>query len=278
MPGEKVFEGSAVRLNYLDYGSPSGEPLVMLHGGAWCWQEYLSLIPSLGQRWRVYALDLRGNGKSGWTPDTYRLLDFTHDNVEFLDRLSAAAVLVGHSLGGVIALMVAALRPDKVRALIIEDAPLTLDCYRHIVESSRETFGQWLGLKRSAQSERDLALKLADTYKTYPGVTSAWLMFFAGCLWRLDPTFFGALLDDFGAFSEGYDYKEIFARIDCPVMFLRGESRLGAVIPDDELFWLEQSFSNVKCRRIEGVGHLLHLEDHGQMAVLTEMMAFLESL
>jgi pimeloyl-ACP methyl ester carboxylesterase len=278
MSVERTFEASAVRLNYLDYGLPSGEPLIMLHGGAWRWQEYLSLIPSLGQRWHVCALDLRGNGQSGWTPDTYRLQDFTQDNVEFLHRLNTAAVLVGHSLGGVVALMVAARCHGKVRALIIEDSPLTLDRYKHIVESGREMFGQWLDLKRSAQSELDLALKLADAYQTNSGVTSAWLMFFAGCLWRLDPTFFGVLLDDFGAFSDGYDYKEIFAKIDCPVMFLRGEPRLGAVMTDDELSWLEQKPSNVTYRVIEGVGHLLHLENHGQTPVLTEIMGFLETI
>jgi hypothetical protein len=31
---------------------------------------------------------------------------------------------------------------------------------------------------------------LADAFKEYPGVTSAWIMLFAGCLWQLDPTFF----------------------------------------------------------------------------------------
>ena len=65
MAQEKFFDTGKVKINYVDYGSASGEPLVMLHGGAWCWQEYLSLIPSLFQRWYVYAMDLRGNGRSG---------------------------------------------------------------------------------------------------------------------------------------------------------------------------------------------------------------------
>jgi len=66
MAGEKQFSASAVNLNYVEHGPPSAAPLVMLHGGAWRWQEYLSLIPSLGQRWHTYAVDLRGNGRSGW--------------------------------------------------------------------------------------------------------------------------------------------------------------------------------------------------------------------
>ena len=63
MPRESTFDAKAAKLNYLDYGAPSDTSLVMLHGGAWRWQEYLSLIPGLGQRWHTYALDLRGNGR-----------------------------------------------------------------------------------------------------------------------------------------------------------------------------------------------------------------------
>lgn len=276
IPQERTFDAKSVRLNYLDYGSSSDQSLVMLHGGAWRWQEYLSLIPSLGQRWHTYALDLRGNGRSGWVPDTYRLQDFAEDNVEFVSRLNAPAVLVGHSIGGVIALIVAARCPDQVKALIIEDSPLTLANYRKIVESSRDMFGLWLSLKKRAQSEQELALALADAYKDYPGVTSTWILFFAGCLWQLDPTYFNALLHDFDGFTEGYDYQDILARITCPVLFLRGETQLGAVMTDDEISWLQTNFGNVQCARIDGVGHLLHLQDGGQTPVLTAMRAFLE--
>jgi pimeloyl-ACP methyl ester carboxylesterase len=277
-PQEKIFNTSAVNLNYLDHGSPSTAPLVMLHGGAWRWQEYLSLIPSLGRRWRTYALDLRGNGRSGWVPGTYRLRDFAEDNAEFIRRLNAPAVVAGHSIGGVVALMVAARCPEKVKALIIEDAPLTLDHYRRGVESSRDMYALWLDLKRSAQSEQELSLALADAYQDHPGVTSAWILFFAGCLWGLDPTFFDALLHDFEDFVEGYDPRPILATTDCPMLFLRGETRLGAVMTDDEVSWLQRNAPNATCALIDSVGHLLHLEERGQTPVLTEMLAFLDRL
>lgn len=276
MPREKTFEASAVKLNYLDYGTTSADPIVMLHGGAWRWQEYLSLIPSLGQRWHTYALDLRGNGRSGWTPEAYRLQDFTQDNVEFVSGLKAPAILVGHSIGGVIALMVASRCPDKMKALIVEDAPVSLDNYKGFIDSNRDMFSRWLELKKAAQSEEELALALAVEYGDYPAATSPWIIFFAGCLWQIDPTFFNALLYDFNGFIEGYDCKTILGKIKCPVLFLRGETRLGAVMTDDEFSWLQESFSNVECIQIKSVGHLLHLESHGQTAVLAEMTAFLE--
>jgi pimeloyl-ACP methyl ester carboxylesterase len=275
---EKTFAAGAANLNYLDYGPSSATPLVMLHGGAWRWQEYLSLIPSLGQLWHIYALDLRGNGRSGWVPNKYRLQDFTEDNSEFVRRLKAPAVIVGHSIGGVVALMLAARHPEQIKGLIIEDAPLTLVNYKRIIESSRDMFRGWLNLKSSAQSEQELTLLLADAFKDYPGVTSSWIMFFAGCLWQLDPTFFNVLLHDFNGFTDGYDYAHIFANIRCRVLFLRGETNLGAVMADDEITWLQQNCSNVKCVSINGVGHLLHLENHGQRPVLTEMFTFLKNI
>jgi pimeloyl-ACP methyl ester carboxylesterase len=278
MSPERIFHAKAVKLNYLDHGASSGQPLVMLHGGAWRWQEYLSLIPTLGRRWHVYALDLRGNGRSGWVPGKYRLEDFAEDNTEFVRRLKAPAVVVGHSLGGAVALMVAARSPGKIKGLIIEDAPLRLENYRKVVDSSRDMFHLWLRLKKSARSEQALALALADAFKDYPGVTSGWFLFFAGCLWQLDPTFFNVLLHDFEGFIKGYDYKELLAKIHCPVLFLRGDTKLGAVMPDEEISWLRQNFSNASCVIIDKVGHLLHLQDEGQTPVLTAMMAFLDRL
>ena len=279
MAQERSFAASAVRLNYLDYGSPRPEPLVMLHGGAWRWQEYLSLIPTLACHRRIHALDLRGNGRSGWTPGEYRLRDFTQDILEFLDHQCAApAVLAGHSLGGAVALMAAARRPDKVAGLIIEDVPLNLDTYRRFVDASGDMYRHWLGLKRAAASAEALALLLAEAHRDYPRLTSQWLLFFAGCLWQLDPTFFDPLLDDFGNFISGYDPQAILRGLACPLLFLHGEARLQAVATPEETAWLRQNVPAASCVLVDGVGHLLHLEDQGQAPVLAEMSGFLETL
>lgn len=275
MPEEKIFNAKAANLNYLDWGPPSADPLVMLHGGAWSCHEFLSLIPSLSPKWHVYALDFRGNGRSGWVPDTYRLQDFLEDNAQFLGQLKAPTVLAGHSLGGVVALMLAARFPHKVKALILEDPPITLENYRKIIELSRDMFGVWLELKALAQSERELGLLLAQEYACFPGVTSSWLLFFAKCLWQLDPTFFSAMIRDPEEFAADYDGQQLLAKISCPVLCLRGETKLGAVMTEEEASWLQKACHNVKCVQIGGVGHLLHLESHGQTPVLMAMLDFL---
>jgi len=62
------------------------------------------------------------------------------------------------------------------------------------------------------------------------------------------------------------------------VLCLRGETKLGAVMSDEEISWLQQACRNVKCVQIGGVGHLLHLESQGQTPVLTAILAFLAKL
>jgi pimeloyl-ACP methyl ester carboxylesterase len=229
----------------------------------------------LAQRWHVYALDLRGNGCSGWVPDKYSFQDFLEDNAKFLERLNAPAVLVGHSIGGIVALMLAARYPNRVKGLIIEDPTLFRENYKRIIEESRERFELWLNLKKQAQSELDLAVALAEAYKDL-FVSSTWTLYFATCLWRLDPTFFNTLLYEFDSFIVGYDYQKIFGDLRCPALILRGAIALGAVLTDEEIAWLKSNCSNVKCALIDGVGHLLHLQDAGCAPVLSEMMAFLD--
>jgi len=105
-----------------------------------------------------------------------------------------------------------------------------------------------LELKRRAQSEHELGLLLAEEYSGYPGVTSTWLLYFARCLWQLDPTFFSAMLRDFEEFAADYDGQQLLAKISCQCFACRGEPKLGAVMTEGEVSWLQESCHNVKLR------------------------------
>lgn len=105
---EHRFPTGIVTLNYAE-GAASGPPLVMLHGGSARWQSALPLIPALSQHWQVYAPDLRGHGYSEWVPGGYRLSDYAADIAAFQEQVvQCPAVLFGHSLGGHVAIVVAA--------------------------------------------------------------------------------------------------------------------------------------------------------------------------
>ncbi len=104
-------------------GDPAAPVLVLLHGlgeGSASWDE---VAPRFAERFRVVALDLRGHGASGW-PRDYSSELMRDDVVGVLDALGLGeVVLVGHSMGGVIAHLVTQARPDRVAALVLEDAP-----------------------------------------------------------------------------------------------------------------------------------------------------------
>ncbi len=115
----RYFESAGVRLHYTDQGA--GEAVVLLHGFAvnsdlnW---RLTGILDGLLPKFRVVALDLRGHGLSDkpHTPDAYGL-DLAEDVMRLVDHLGVDRVhLVGYSLGGFIALKLAALHPERVRS------------------------------------------------------------------------------------------------------------------------------------------------------------------
>ncbi len=82
---EQPFDAGVVTLNYAE-GPAAGPPLVLLHGGSARWQAWETIIPDLDGQWHLYALDLRGHGRSGRVPMRYRLQDYADDLIAFLER------------------------------------------------------------------------------------------------------------------------------------------------------------------------------------------------
>lgn len=120
---EPVFRGE-VRL--LTAGPPAAPPVVLIHGiGARAAGDWDKLIPELARDYRVLAFDLPGFGRSSrrnepYTPGNYAA--FVRHVIE--SEFGARPVrIVGHSLGGAIALRYAALHPEQVTALVLVDVP-----------------------------------------------------------------------------------------------------------------------------------------------------------
>jgi len=108
--------GRVVR--YVDYGE--GPPLLLIHGMGGSWQSWLANIPSLGEQYRVIAVDLSGFGGSDPLP-TGAVFNGYADVLEcLLDELGISSVAVfGHSLGGLVALSLAARSPERVSCAVL---------------------------------------------------------------------------------------------------------------------------------------------------------------
>lgn len=109
------------RLRYLDYGS--GPTLVLLHGMAASWQWWLENIPALARNHRVIAVDLPGCGESEPLPASAEMATHARTVLHLLEQLDAGPVtVVGHSMGGLVAIEMAQADPARVRGLVLVDA------------------------------------------------------------------------------------------------------------------------------------------------------------
>ena len=98
----------------------AGTPVVLLHGFMDCGATFQFLVDALTNGRALVAPDWRGFGQSPWSPDGYWFPDYFADLEAWLDEWcpEQAADVVGHSMGGNIALMFAGLRPGRVRRLV----------------------------------------------------------------------------------------------------------------------------------------------------------------
>ena len=121
MDDDRVIETAGIQLAYRVSGSPGAPPLVLLHGlgdGAASWE---GVAPAFARRWRVYAPDLRGHGRSDRTGN-YSVELMEADLLGFLDALGLDRVdLIGHSMGGLVGYLLAGDHPERVARLILED-------------------------------------------------------------------------------------------------------------------------------------------------------------
>ncbi|MGH3379200.1 MAG: alpha/beta fold hydrolase [Actinoallomurus sp.] len=123
MGDHRTVEAGGIRLAYRVSGPPDAPPLVLLHALGEDAADWDGVTPDFARHWRVYALDLRGHGRSD-RPGDYSLELMRSDVLGFLDALALERVdLVGHSMGGVVAYLLAEAHPERVHRLVLEDVP-----------------------------------------------------------------------------------------------------------------------------------------------------------
>ena len=110
-------------VHYEAYGR--GTPVILLHGWLGSWGCWLGTMEALASRHRTYALDFWGFGESDKRRESYNVSDFVSLVDQFMERLGIqSAPVMGHSMGGTVALSLALDRPQRVKKVAVVGSPI----------------------------------------------------------------------------------------------------------------------------------------------------------
>lgn len=251
-------------LRYIE-GLAAGPPLLLLHGVTRHWRDWEPVLPALLRKWHVFALDHRGHGESERTADGYLVADYCRDAAAFVRAtFSEPVTVVGHSLGAMVALSLAAECPAHIARIVLEDPPFhTMG--RDI--GATPYLAQFAGMQATARAHRDVAAIAADLAEIrLPSAQGAVrlgdvrdrasLEFSAECLAAVDPEVLTPLIE--ARWLDGYDPATLWPRVTCPVLLLQGDPATGGAFTDDDLLAARRALANHQYRRFDGVGHQIH--------------------
>ena len=257
---------NGVTLSVAEYPGPAGagddETVVLLHGIGSSGASWSPVVAGLAARFRLLVPDLRGHGASGRPGRGYLLPDYAAD----LDGLLGAfgldrPLLLGHSLGGLIALTWARARPDRARAIALEDS--TLRGGPGVIPA----FDDWIAL--SSMSPADAAAHYAKEHPEWPPEDCCRR---AEAITSVVPGVFTELraanLDPGQA-----DRIDTLAGITSPVLLVHGDLVAGGMVDSGDAERFAATLPAARIVRVAGAGHSLHRERPD--ALLAAVLPFL---
>ena len=123
LPANRTLAANGLRLHYLEWGAPEAPAIVCVHGYTSSAEAFNALARRLADRFHVLAMDVRGHGESEWSQaQAYEYADQAADLAAFADRLVPQRfVLIGTSMGGIIAMAYAQRWGQRLRGLVLND-------------------------------------------------------------------------------------------------------------------------------------------------------------
>ncbi len=195
---------NGLHLYYETYGS--GAPLVLLHGGMLTIDlNFATLIPTLAQTHTVIGVEMQGHGRTANIDREITYPNLASDVVALLDHLGIErATVLGHSMGGGVALEMAVSHPDRVCAIVPISASVSKDgMHPDLLDPS--TF-ETSPIMPTAQDFADFK-EAYERLSPHPEQFDAFLMSLSG------------MDSDFAGWTD-----EQLAAISCPVLIVQGDT------------------------------------------------------
>ena len=228
----------------------SGAPVVLIHPAGATASTWGQFAEELAAASRVIAYDRRGYRRSGGAP-VRSIAQHTADAAALIERLEAApAVIVGTSVGATIAIDLARLRPDLVRAVVAHESPWHVTRHRPTIRQiAALSRMNWLAARRRHPEALAAFLRFAYTYRDGG---SAWERF--PDEWRrVASDNAQAALVDIRIAIGGYPSARQLAAVDRPVVCSCGERSAETIIQVTRS--LAKAVPGAAFAQIPGAGH-----------------------
>jgi len=266
---------NGLRLRYLEWGRPGALPVVCVHGYTSSTEAFNALARRIQDRAHIIAMDVRGHGESAWSADgAYQYADQAGDLAALVDRLGIERfVLIGTSMGGVIAMVYAGQHGDRLRALVLNDIGPDVEAGSgRITQTVGSRPYDFASLDEAMQYRRETspitaARPLADQEETARGVLreqpdGRWA-------WKMDPAYIEQRV------KQGPPKRPalwpVLETLQCPTQLVWGTDsdvlseaqakRMVAALPKGELV------------SVPGIGHAPTLVEPPVLAALDRLLA-----
>lgn len=248
-------EANDLSIHYLRTGNDK-PPVILLHGfydNGLCWQRVAETLTS---EYDVILPDTRYHGLTRTPPSaTFTYQDLASDTIALIEALDLRQpILMGHSMGASNAAVVAAERPDLVRAIVLEDPAWFQTQKSSDPEQDKTEVQLWKAFltHQKALSHED---RLEQAEFEQPNWTADDLGPWMDAQDQFDMAIFEHLPDGSQVPWRLTPWREIMARVTCPTLILTGENKRGAIINPAIANELIQANPHCQIVSIEGAGH-----------------------
>ncbi len=237
-------------LNMIRHGELhlTSRPLVIVHGLYGSARNWGVIARRLADSHPVIAVDQRNHGSSPWH-DSHSYPDMAADLAEVIESLGQPVDVLGHSMGGKAAMVLALTRPELVHGLVVADiAPVA---YTH---SQRQYIEAMRAVDLSRVTKRSDAVDQLARHIEEPALRSFFTQSLdvANKTWALNLDALDANMADILGFPS------VTGQFDGPVLFLSGENS-DYVLPDHRPR-IRELFPKARFARLRDAGHWLHAE------------------
>ena len=235
-------------LNYMTFGDEKSPPVMIVHGLYGSGRNWGVIAKRLSDKFFVITVDLRNHGDSPWL-DTHNYHVMTDDLVEVINSLNIKPNIIGHSMGGKAAMVLALKRPNLVRNLIIADiAPVK---YEHDQSQFIEAMQKVDLSKVEKRSDATLALSKFVEDKSLQNFFTQSLDIKAK-RWKLNLKVLRSEM------SEILSFPKIESEFSGHSLFLKGEN--SDYIKSEHRKLIKSLFTKARFATFKEVGHWLHAE------------------